>query len=416
MSEYLINVPVEDLVEDPRNERANVDDGLDELVESIKERGILEPLRVYRDWDKGLQTYRVSSGHRRLAAAKRAGLDQLPCMVCDDRGIDTARDIDRLTTNIQRQDLAPLEEARSFKRILEESDGAITQDALARCLGKSQSYVANRIRLLDLPALVQTLIEEAKLSAGHGIALLACKEPTIRWRGEIEGTAEEWIEEMAKRAVANSMSVRSVEEEVKRHDADTAFYRTQAEEQKKRDAEQSRRAAAAAAAQAAGEDVEWDAKIALYNEQVRTHNALTQENKEKRREIWQRLRTEALGYDPTEGPSLNHIRLVGMWAADKLYGYGERGEKPKAKFKTAVEKARSADQIIRLLADAVTGEVGADYYFTGPDKQGVSPWAWDRWKLTDTFKAACEEAGLVDTPYPEYPQRPEPPKTEEPAA
>ena len=138
------------------NPRSAVDEhGLAELTESIKRRGILQPLLARRDDDGDVC---LVAGHRRLAAARAAGLDRVPVLIATD-GHDAFEDA--ITENLQRQDLRPVEEARALERA--QRQGGLSQKALAERLGKSPAYVRDRLRLLRLPAQAQEAIEAGQI-------------------------------------------------------------------------------------------------------------------------------------------------------------------------------------------------------------------------------------------------------------
>jgi len=141
-------------------------DALEELAESIRVHGIIHPLTV-RLQPTGY--YQIIDGERRWRAARLAGLDELPVRVfdADDR---TAAEM-ALIQNLQREDLAPLEEASGFRRLID--DYGLTQEEAAARVGKSRPAVANALRLLSLPPSVQALMQDGKLTAGHARALLS---------------------------------------------------------------------------------------------------------------------------------------------------------------------------------------------------------------------------------------------------
>jgi ParB family chromosome partitioning protein len=150
------------------------EEALQGLVESIRDKGILQPLLVRRDPDS-TTSYELIAGERRWRAAQLAGLHEVPVVVRDftDReALEIA-----LIENIQRQDLTPLEEAEGYRRLMEEFDH--TQEDLAKVLGKSRSHVANMVRLLALPDPVKTMVQDGALSAGHARALLTAPDPTL---------------------------------------------------------------------------------------------------------------------------------------------------------------------------------------------------------------------------------------------
>ena len=148
------------------------DDGLRALADSIREKGVLQPLLVRRRPDDA-NGYEIIAGERRWRAAQLAQLHEIPVIVkdLDDRA---ALEI-ALVENIQRADLTALEEAEGYRRLLAEFGH--TQEALAKAVGKSRSHVANMMRLLALPEPVKQLLDSGELSAGHARALLNAADP-----------------------------------------------------------------------------------------------------------------------------------------------------------------------------------------------------------------------------------------------
>jgi len=145
---------------------------LDALAESIRTRGVMQPLLV-RTVADAADRFEIVAGERRWRAAQRAGLHELPVIVCplsDSEALEVA-----LIENVQRQDLSPLEEAEGYRRLIDEFGH--TQEALATALGRSRSHVANLLRLLGLPEPVRALLEGGQLSAGHARALLGARDP-----------------------------------------------------------------------------------------------------------------------------------------------------------------------------------------------------------------------------------------------
>lgn len=138
---------------------------LAELTDSVRQHGVLQPLLVRK---KGTG-YEIVAGERRYQAAKAAGLTEVPVIVRDISDEDVFELA--LIENLQRSDLTPLEEARGYRQLLDEK--GLTQEELAKVLSKSRSTIANTLRLLDLPAEVQELVEDGRLTAGHARAILA---------------------------------------------------------------------------------------------------------------------------------------------------------------------------------------------------------------------------------------------------
>ena len=171
-------------------------EALEELAASITENGLLQPILV-REY--GEDRYQIIAGERRFRASKLAGLTEIPAIVLD-KDDRKAAEI-ALIENIQREDLNPIEEALGYKALADEYD--LTQEELALKVGKSRSAVANVLRLLDLPDAVLALVASKKLSQGHARTLLGLK-------------SRDNMILLAKRVIEADLSVRQLEEEVKR--------------------------------------------------------------------------------------------------------------------------------------------------------------------------------------------------------
>ena len=179
--------------EQPRTRFA--EDALDELAQSITANGIVQPIVVRR---KGAK-YQIVAGERRWRAAQRAGLHRIPVVVrevSDDKLLELA-----LIENIQRQDLNAVEEARAFRKLIDTI--GLTQEMIAERIGKERSLIATSLRLLKLPAEVLKFIEDEKLTAGHGRALLMADDAAAQRR-------------IAKSIIDLSLSVREAEKLIKR--------------------------------------------------------------------------------------------------------------------------------------------------------------------------------------------------------
>ena len=171
-------------------------EALEELSESIRENGLLQPILV-REYAEG--RYQIIAGERRFRACKLAGLTEIPAIVLD-RDDKAAAQI-ALIENIQREDLNPLEEAMAYKALKDEY--GMTQEELSEKIGKSRSAIANSIRLLDLPEPILAMVAARELSAGHARTLLGVKD------------REDMIL-LAQIASEQDLSVRQLEEQVKK--------------------------------------------------------------------------------------------------------------------------------------------------------------------------------------------------------
>lgn len=148
------------------------ENALMDLVESIRSKGVLQPLLVRKN-PKNTALYEIIAGERRYRASKLAGLTEVPVIVKD---FDNKATLEvALIENLQREDLSPLEEADAYKRLLREFN--YTQEELSQVVGKSRSYVANMMRLLELPDIVRQNLEQKQISVGHARALLNVSNP-----------------------------------------------------------------------------------------------------------------------------------------------------------------------------------------------------------------------------------------------
>lgn len=192
----LRDLSVSQIEPNPHQPRGFFDEeALVSLTASISELGVLQPVLVR---PLGQDRYELIAGERRWRAAKRAGLQSIPCVV---RRIDDTASLEQaVVENLHRQDLNPLEEAAAYQQLIE--DFQLSHDDVARRVGKSRSAVSNTLRLFQLPPGIQKLVAETQLSAGHARALLGTPDRSFQ-------------ESLARRAVAEQLSVRDVEEAVR---------------------------------------------------------------------------------------------------------------------------------------------------------------------------------------------------------
>lgn len=165
-----LSAPVDAISTNPYQPRASMDEEqLEGLADSIRENGLLQPLLVQRDGDQ----YRLIAGHRRLEAARLAGLQEVPIILRSETGDNPL--LLALVENLQRADLSPLDEAAAYRE-LSRRFGLSTEEIATRT-GKSRSTVANSVRLLDLMPEVKDLLGQGRLSEGHARALLGLRDP-----------------------------------------------------------------------------------------------------------------------------------------------------------------------------------------------------------------------------------------------
>jgi len=167
------SLPIDQLEAGPFQPRRRMEpDAMRELTDSIRTRGVLQPL-LARPHPGSPGRYQIIAGERRWRAAQQAGLHDVPVLVRDMGDSDAMAAA--LVENLQRQDLNPIEEAEGFKRLIEEF--GLTQEQLGEAVGKSRSHVANIMRLLQLPPGVRIEVQNGRLSAGHARALLTHPNP-----------------------------------------------------------------------------------------------------------------------------------------------------------------------------------------------------------------------------------------------
>jgi ParB family transcriptional regulator, chromosome partitioning protein len=190
-TDILLQVDIDLIDPSPYQPRTRFrEEALEELARSIRASGIVQPLVVRRI---GLR-YQLIAGERRWRAAQRSALARVPVVV---REVPEELALEMtLVENLQREDLNPMEQARAFQRLTEQFN--LTQERIAERTGKDRATIANSLRLLKLESMIQDLIEEGKLSAGHGRALLAIADSKERL-------------ELARRIARGGMSVRQVE-------------------------------------------------------------------------------------------------------------------------------------------------------------------------------------------------------------
>jgi ParB family chromosome partitioning protein len=198
-------VDVDQILPNEHQPRHRFDDArLDELAQSIKANGVIQPILV-RKVDGG---YRIIAGERRWRAAQRAGLARVPVMVKDIGPGSAAQMLEMaLVENIQREDLNPIDQAAAYEKL--SSDFSMTQEEIAAAVGKDRSSVANHMRLLKLPQEVREEVAAGRLSMGHARALIAITD---------EGSQRQ----IAREVIGRNLSVRETEAMVKRIGRDSA--------------------------------------------------------------------------------------------------------------------------------------------------------------------------------------------------
>jgi ParB family chromosome partitioning protein len=212
----LKTVPIEFLHPGRYQPRHRIDqDQIKDLAESIRQKGILQPILVRRHPDEP-NAFEIIAGERRWRAAQLANLHEVPVVVKELTDQD-AMEIG-LVENLQRQDLSPLEEAEGYQRLMDEFSH--TQEQLAQAVGKSRSHVANMLRLLGLPVSVKEMLDDGQLTAGHARALLGAAGNVV---------------EMAQHVIKKGLNVRQTEKLVKKKDPGATLHRIAAAVEKDAD-------------------------------------------------------------------------------------------------------------------------------------------------------------------------------------
>ncbi len=189
------NLSLSEIIPNKYQPRKNFDEeNLNDLANSIKERGVIQPIIVRKSKLENSK-YEIIAGERRWLAAQKAGLHEIPVVVTD---ADDLKSLEfAIVENVQRHDLNPLEEAQGYKRLID--DFSYDQEKVSKFIGKSRSYIANSLRLLTLPDDVLQLIEKQKLTAGHAKILVGLDNATF----------------VANKIIEKKLSVRQTESFVK---------------------------------------------------------------------------------------------------------------------------------------------------------------------------------------------------------
>ena len=191
-NDEIVELSLDELRPNPYQPRKKFDEeALNELADSIKEHGVFQPIIV----KKSIKGYEIVAGERRYRASKKLGLEKIPAIIKDFTD-DEMMQIS-LLENLQRENLTSIEEAKAYKAIIDASN--LTQDELAKKVGKSRSYITNILGLLTLPTSIQNLILDNKLSMGHARVLSKIED-------------ESTISELANKVLKDNLSVRELEE------------------------------------------------------------------------------------------------------------------------------------------------------------------------------------------------------------
>ena len=168
-------VPIKDINRNKFQPRKNFNkENLQELTDSIKEQGVIQPIVVRPDKTNNGK-YEIIAGERRWLASQHAGLHEVPVVILN---VDDVKSLEfAIVENVQRQDLNSVEEARGYQRLVDEFN--YNQEKLSKFIGKSRSYIANSLRLLSLPDEILLMIEQGDISAGHARSLIGIQNPVF---------------------------------------------------------------------------------------------------------------------------------------------------------------------------------------------------------------------------------------------
>jgi ParB family chromosome partitioning protein len=184
-------ISIKDIIRNKFQPRKYFDkEGLEELTNSIKKQGIIQPIVVRPD-KSSIDKYEIIAGERRWLASQNAGLHEVPVVILN---VDDVKSLEfALVENVQRQDLNPIEEAKGYQRLVDDFD--YNQEKLSQFIGKSRSYIANSLRLLSLPEDILLMVQQGNLSAGHARSLIGLNNSV----------------EVAKKIIQKKLSVRQSE-------------------------------------------------------------------------------------------------------------------------------------------------------------------------------------------------------------
>ncbi len=184
-------IPIKDIIRNKFQPRKYFSkESLQELTNSIKEQGVIQPI-VVREDKISKNKYEIIAGERRWLASQNAGLHEVPVVILN---VDDAKSLEfAIVENVQRQDLNPIEEARGYQKLID--DFSYNQEKLSKFIGKSRSYIANSLRLLSLPEEVLTMVEKGNISSGHARTLIGLQNSI----------------EIAKKIAEKKLSVRQAE-------------------------------------------------------------------------------------------------------------------------------------------------------------------------------------------------------------
>ena len=190
-------IPIQNILRNQFQPRKNFNkSSLEELANSIKEQGVIQPI-VVRPSSSQNGKYEIIAGERRWLASQNAGLHEVPVVILN---VDDVKSLEfAIVENVQRQDLNPVEESRGYQRLVD--DFNYNQDKLSKFIGKSRSYIANSLRLLSLPSEVLEMVEQGNLSAGHARSLIGLNNSI----------------ELAKKIIQKKLSVRQSENLAKQY-------------------------------------------------------------------------------------------------------------------------------------------------------------------------------------------------------
>lgn len=384
---WLHDVPLDEIEADPANERPAVDllpEMLGDLMASMREIGLQERVKVYA---VGPNRFRLSSGHRRHAAAVALGWETIPALV-ELAPVGADVDIARIAANLCRKDLDAVSLARGIAALLA-GHPDLTQAKVGAMLGKSQSAVANTLRLLELPAEVLALIEAGKLTAGHALELcrMAAYPEVWNYKGPGDKRCADSQRELAESAIKDGASVKYLRHQVDSWLSNQKYWREEAERQRTAEAER--------ALKDAHPELQTDA------EQAETARRAAWAEKQARQEQCKVLTRatirQALARPRGDGGTLKHFKAALGLLAQAAFAYTPSlpGLESRKAFFQDLERAADYQVVGALMVALVTAKLEYSVSFDGTLWDDVQ-WAAALWNLGPAIKAAHKAAGLLD--------------------
>lgn len=381
----LVAMPLSWIEPDPDNERGNSLGDLTDLTASIRERGVLEPVRVFK---AGERRFRLLSGHRRLMAATDAGLEKIPAIIVPVPPNDAEAALDRLVANLHRRDLSPLEEAHGFAAL---RAAGLTQGDIAAQVGKSQPYISRALGLLKQPEPVQVALAAGTLTPGHVEQLQRLADPALSWTPGSETPVETLRAEFAARAIDRGWGVRDLTTAVETHLSSQKAVRDH------RASEAARQQREDAAADRAAREPARTATLAAEAAQREAQRKADEALRQTRIEVAQAAIRAVVGWPTGHGrATVAQLYLAARWMVSQATADPKKREEW---HRWIEEAAQTGDSLESVIARIAVGQLTPDYEGrTLATYHAPAKWAERTWQLNARITAALEAAGLGETP------------------